>query len=388
MNSPATRHQSVVAIHAKRAALGLLVASLVVLLAWCIGYLRQPRYQGVTLNEWLNEFPHAWDESIFADPSGIPTQAVAAVRSIGPAAVPELMKRLGREDSAFKLHINELLQKQSLIEWRFAGCRNDHNIALLAFQVLGEKGAGAVPELTEMLTRTPAAERAVAALGCVGHPAVPLLLHALGHTNPEVRLEAIVALSHATPVTAETLEGAVRLTEDPVYRVRQFAVRYVGAATNHLPRTLPVLVSKLKDSDPRVRYTVITSFKYAGESARAFIPNLMERLCDNPSKSEMVVLNQELKRLGASAEIIVPCLIRALDSMDASVRGGAAHLLSTYERDAVSALPRLRHLIEQTTDGEERARLVEAAAKIESSEKLAGKYATNSPTHPLRGGLR
>jgi len=246
-------------------------------------------------------------------------------------------------------------------------------------QALGERSASALPELTAMLNQPATADVAISALGCIGQPAVPVLLRTLGHTNSEVRMGAIVALMGVTPVTTEVLDGVVGLTEDPAFRVRQIAVRYVGGATNHLARTLPVLVGKLKDSDPRVRYVAIVSFKLAGDKGREFIPNLMELLCDNPSRSALAVLHQELKTLGASSEIVVPCLIRALDSSDVSVRNSATQLLSTYGRGALPALPRLRQRLEQTTDIDERARLTDAVTKIESPEKPAAGYATNLP---------
>lgn len=386
MSASGATHPMLQFSRAKRLASGLLGLALLMAAASFIGYLRQPRYQGVTLNAWLREFDHAWDESIFADFRSIPTNAVIAIRSMGPAAIPELMNRLRKEDSMIKVRANQLLEKQSLVESRFKDVRQNHSIALLAFQALGEGGAGAVPELAAMLEQPATAERAVDALGCIGRPALPVLLRSLAHTNSQVRLGAVAALMSLTPITTEALSGILPLTEDPVPRVRQYAVSFVGLATNHLTRTLPVLVGKLKDADKGVRHAAISSFRRAGDRGREHIPILLELMCGNPVPSDFMAVHHELKALGADEAVETPCLIHGLDSSDGVVRNQAIGLLSLQGRAALPALPRLRQMMEQTADKTERERLSEAVARIESPEKFALAHATNLP--PRRSSRR
>jgi HEAT repeat protein len=149
-----------------------------------------------------------------------------------------------------------------------------------------------------------------------------------------------------------------------------------------LTRTLPVLVAKLKDADLAVRRIAISSFSRAGERGREHIPILLELMCGNPAPSDFMAIHHELKALGAGEEVETPCLIHALDSTDVAVRNQAISLLSLQGRTALSALPRLRQMMEHTADKTERQQLLDAVARIESPEKVALAEATNLPPRP------
>ena len=120
-----------------------------------------------------------------------------------------------------------------------------------AICVIGPGAAAAVPDLTNLLSRTdreisfPAAR----ALGHLGPEALPALASALQSTNAEVRKLAAFGLGEAGPSALGLAPNLVVVLRDPNREVRE-------AAVTALPRlgrgALPVLLEALASPDPLI----------------------------------------------------------------------------------------------------------------------------------------
>jgi len=110
------------------------------------------------------------------------------------------------------------------------------------------------------------------------------------------------------------------------------------------PDAVPILLELLIDEDPRVRAGAAyeLSFRPTNEGV---ITALVDRIRDVDSKVRIESINS-LRRLGPSAKIAVPVLLRAIDDPDESVRESAALALCAVDLQTAKSHERvLRQLL-------------------------------------------
>ena len=129
---------------------------------------------------------------------------MAAVRQIGPAAVPTLLRLLSAKDIPW---VNAIKQKgidkgftDINGKWAPNEARRRHNLANVGFSVLGPLAEGAVPGLiTELANPDPEvriiAVRALGRIGPAAESAVPALRRALNDTDSLIQDNAAGAIS-------------------------------------------------------------------------------------------------------------------------------------------------------------------------------------------------
>lgn len=167
---------------------------------------REPRYSGRPLSEWLSDLSNPNYE----------TQRVAraAIRAIGPAAVPFLTNSLAQRNA-----ISVRAYRKNLIPRRFAVWTHrvvkwhtptmESRSAAMALQALGPDATNAIPALVAALQDPswPVAMAAATALGSMGSNVVPTLGERLTNGSPQEIpwvLQAIVALgTNAAPLTPQ-----------------------------------------------------------------------------------------------------------------------------------------------------------------------------------------
>ncbi len=151
----------------------LLLAGFLGGIVWTTSSSREPTYGGKRLSAWLDELARL-DPTKRADPG---TVQVRAVRAIGTNAIPWLLGELRDDAAAWRWRLNQLLNRQHVIKYRFADANDRLSRATLGFWALGETAAPAIPQLLALVEKYPGF--VPGALAGIGRPAVPALQQCL-----------------------------------------------------------------------------------------------------------------------------------------------------------------------------------------------------------------
>ena len=240
----------------------------------------QPVYEGKPLGFWLVQLnPGEKYEQKQHD------EAVVAVQQMGTNAVPFLLRLLRARDSEFKSFLEEF----DIPGIHFTLATDLNYRALLGFEALGPKGAGAVPDLIALLREDWSDEHAydteyvLGYIGPAAKAAVPLLVQNAGSTNGTLRGGAIMALGgiHSDPgLSVPVLAKELRDTNWPstlnaAWALGRFGpdaeqavptlVELIEASTNHPPTTNAYRMDRrawqnaLKQIDPETYARVVTN---------------------------------------------------------------------------------------------------------------------------------
>lgn len=249
----------------------------------------EPVYRGKTLSAWLDDRR--------ATPYGavvLSDEAVAAVRAIGPEAIPTLLAWLRATDSSISRNAKILLEWRLNLPLRVPTNQEKRQRAMYGFRALGPAGKSAFPALVAIALSSPDewqrgdainsltesdAEtmrrlagglkspdravrlRAIHALGCIriapDEVCLPALEGILNDPDPQVRAEAAnrVALFHHQLRAC----AACLVHRDP--KVRASAAQVVEGYRTRARRFLPALEAAAHDADPRVRDAVAEAIR-------------------------------------------------------------------------------------------------------------------------------
>jgi hypothetical protein len=181
--------------------MGILLIALLGISLYHVFHQKQPLYQGQPLSFWLDKYPAGFspvalggDEMIDFLHNEKPT-IDAAIRGIGPKAVPTLMRMLRAKDSRVWIAVVDFIQKHLRLKVKYIPAESRHFRAGLALQALGPGAKHAVPELIEIYNRNISdssffgAAQALAAIGPAAENAIPSVMRTL--TNSDVGLRSI-----------------------------------------------------------------------------------------------------------------------------------------------------------------------------------------------------
>lgn len=258
------------------ALVGVLVAAFV-----AIGPSRQPSFEGATLRRWLTRYA----EGQMKDPESADTQqAVRAIRGIGDAGLPLLVKWMRYEETPWR---NRLLQwaeqlpstPGNWIATQVAEPIVRADLAGRAFYALGEQGSNAIPALLRLLTNGTAqtSMRATSALHAIGRPAVPPLLGLLADTRAPNRDLAVYALCDMTQIASEAKRATpvlLQCANDPDFNVAYNSLLALGTLDLDADAVVPVLTAKLKSADPDIVCRAVFSLAKYAERARPAVSQL------------------------------------------------------------------------------------------------------------------
>ena len=93
-------------------------------------------------------------------------------------------------------------------------------------------------------------ETAADALGRIGEAAVPALIDALHHPDPEVREQAGRALSLIGPKATAAVPELIKLLDDDAEPVRRQAARALGQIGPAAKDAIPALIKQLEHKEP------------------------------------------------------------------------------------------------------------------------------------------
>lgn len=156
-------------------------------LIWALVRDREPSFQGQRLSYWLLILSGNKQAQVPEDYE----RAVPAIRSIGPDAIPYLLKWAGYEPPQWQRKLNTILpMKLKFDEKAVTNSTNETaqlaGAALIGFTILESNAVPAIPQLETMMnarSRNLSAARAIEILADMGMPAFPALTNAVAVPN-------------------------------------------------------------------------------------------------------------------------------------------------------------------------------------------------------------
>ena len=123
----------------------------------------QPVYEGKTLTSWLTGVTEGGTAGYM--------KAEEAVRQVGTNAIPTLLRLLWASDSALKVKVVGLLERQHVVKLGFTSAETWNIAGRLGFKMLGTNAASAVPALIQIARQgtSPFSQAsAIESLGAIG----------------------------------------------------------------------------------------------------------------------------------------------------------------------------------------------------------------------------
>jgi HEAT repeat protein len=253
----------------------------------------EPRYNGHSLSYWMDHFG-----SLNIATNAEEAKARDAISHIGTDAVPYLLKWMSYErDSSDRYPKNLVAELANAVAptnsstWSPSQTEDSlfrrANTSVFVLSLLGNRAKAAIPRLTEMLN--PATDfavrlRAARSLECIGEDGLPPLLAVLAQTNAPNRhfMASRVAKSSglernatlAIPVLVHCLDDSdPEISLNAVYALRRLAGKS--------PLVVPALTNCLRESAaPHLRRNATWALGQYGEQARVAMPLLLNQLTD------------------------------------------------------------------------------------------------------------
>ena len=236
----------------------------------------EPVYGGKTLGAWLDD-----RRSTPQGPVVLSDEAAAAVRAMGPEAVPTLLAWLRASDPMISRNAKVLLEWRLKLPVRVPTNQDKRMRAMYGFRALGPVARPAFPALVALALNSPDEWQRVDAINALTDSNADVMRRfAEGLRSPdrEVRLRAVFALSciRIAPdeVCLPALEGALK---DPDPQVRAEATRAISLFNLNLKNG----AAWLKLGDPAMRAIGARMVGGYRARARAFLPDLEAAALDD-----------------------------------------------------------------------------------------------------------
>jgi hypothetical protein len=269
----------------------------------------EPQFEGKSISVWLQQlektraFNWLTHELDITDPD-----AARAVREIGNAGVPFLLDHLRKGIAASEEYdrtagslpeAEQIKLNQKILPLREAEA---------GFKALGEGGASAVPDLTQLMwEKEDEATWVLQCLADIGPSAVPALQSALGGTNAHLRYHAAAAAGtfgeRGAPLVPQLLG---MLTNSASLRFeRSFSAAALGRIGEPAQAILPALRDALSSTAESVPENACLGLMFMGKKAEPAIPDIASHLkrktgqIDGVMLSALVVLSGDDERIAA-----------------------------------------------------------------------------------------
>jgi hypothetical protein len=236
---------------------------------------REPLYEGKRLSSWLQAYR-------LCGLAGVETWQVRAeqqmadeaVRKAGTNALPTLLRMLRAKDSALKVKLMGLAQRQHFIRITYTPAEELNYQASCAFGVLRAKGQSAVPALMEIADKN------------------------ISHDS---QWYAITALAFVGMSAKEVIPSLSRWAIDADSRVRLYAVNALGEIRAEPDRVVPILTNALRDPDSGVQTHAAMALGKFGPNAKLAVPALVEYLNAQDSRTDRSDFTDALKAIDPEA---------------------------------------------------------------------------------------
>lgn len=270
-----------------------------------------PRYEGRSLDEWLNDLSS----------SNYKTQqmARAAIKEMGPAAIPYLTNSLAQRNAlSLRIYRRNILPR-TLVNWshRFVKVQaplTESRNAALALQSLGPEATNAIPSLMAAI-RDPAptvAMPAAAALGAIGSNAVPVIGERLSITNLAelpMLLQAVTIIGTNAATLAPKIAPLLAEDGGGVWGFAQMALARIGGAAT------PEVVKQLESTNQTVQLRALSTLSQIGVPALS-ATNAILPFTTNASAKIRLQARQALSATMPPKEIGAPVWLVGLKDPD------------------------------------------------------------------------
>ena len=230
------------------------IALLLVLAAVLVGIIyflppREPVYAGEPLSHWLK----GYDPVEGSEPGR--QKADEIMREAGTNAIPTLLRMLREHDSAWKLKLIALAQKQHVINIQHVEAWRRNRQAMSALEALGSAGKAALPALMEIYETNLSASsqyriaEIFASMGPAARPAIPLLLRSVTSTNDPTRAGAVHALGRIHSEPEKVVPALIFCLHDPNQGIRSYATMALGEFGSEAKEAVPELIEAFRDPD-------------------------------------------------------------------------------------------------------------------------------------------
>lgn len=302
--------------------ISLIALAVLAAVFWGIVRSREPRYQGKPLSTWLR----ALESAIPDEDEGRVIEEYQAITAMGTNALPYLIKKLGARDPAWKTALGDLLDKQSVVDWRPRMAWQEQDTALQAFSILGETAAPAIPQLTALLTQPHAASAAAWSLIVIGPPALPVLMEALTNRNIYGRERIPYGLARIAGDKRPRLPVLLDSLRDPDPSIRSAAVLALGVLQMEEDTVVSALVPLMRDPDSTVRRQTVRALGRFSRRPELVVPALAQGL-DDPNWFVRHFSLVALAAFGPDAREALPALEKAAGSSDENIRARARRII-------------------------------------------------------------
>ena len=306
--------------------------------------------------------------------------AEKVIRSLGPEAVPDLVRMLRTRDSFFARPIIFLEPKLPARATRaLENSFKPHEAAqqrlgaALALGLMRTNAAAAAPDLLRALRDRDASVRFVSGmtLGRIGTNSLPGLIAALDGRNRNAREAAFLGLYElgpaAFPSVTRLVSALTNLNErprsimvlqaigkpavpaliealnQPAEDVRLTVMSVLGSMCGLARAAVPTIASVTRDSSPALRLKAVETLNEICNSCDPVVAALCECLNDENREVRRAAANF-LKREPRAAEVAADQLLRTIESGAPSARNAAIANLSLMARENKHAMAMLRTL--------------------------------------------
>lgn len=280
---------------------------------------QEPVYEGKPLSAWVDKVGQ------IEEYHGAPEDAVAAIRAIGPKAVPFLL--------AWMPHPGQEQPVEGFPEW------SDIDIAWWA---LGGEGESAIPTLARILSRPQHTmddysvwTESAKAISYLGPDAiVPMLTVATNMQGQRQWWELLRNFENLGTNGAPAVPALVHWANDPDYWVRDGVVSALGGIGERPDLAVPVLTNALEhDSNSMVRRDAATALGSFANDSEAVLPELTRMLKDPDWQVREGALSG-LGKIQNKPEVVVPLIAPFLYDDNNVIQRSAAYALRDLGSEA------------------------------------------------------
>jgi HEAT repeat protein len=211
----------------------------------------------------------------------------------------------------------------------------DPGIVLPALRTMAEDGAAAVPRLREALQDDKLCYWAclvLAEIGPDGAAAVPELAACVKHSDPHVRLQALITLGEIGPGSAAAVPDVVNALEnDPFDAVRRAAAFALGAIGQKDEAVTRALVAAARTEDPILKAISLWAIARQNPENVKVLTYAAEVLAAGLKSDDTQLRSvsaRALAEFGDHPDIVGPALLAALRDADPEVVGHAMDALA------------------------------------------------------------
>jgi HEAT repeats len=274
---------------------------------------KEPVYQGKTLSAWVDKVGK------IEEYSGAPNDAVAAIRAIGPKAVPFLL--------VWMPHPGAERPVEGLPDW------SDIDMAWWA---LGSEGKSAIPALIRNLSRPQHTmddysvwTESAKAISYLGPDAiVPMLTVATNMEGQHELWELLHNFGNLGTNGAPAVPALIHWANDPDYWVRDGVVNALGGIGERPDLAVPVLTNILEhDPNGMVRRDAATALGSFADDSPAVLPLLIKTVKDPPDWQTLGGALSGLGKIRNKPQIVVPLIVPFLNDSNWIIDRCAAYAL-------------------------------------------------------------